>query len=180
MSGSGHGIIWDTVSAHVRKDCGKLRKLLPRTLCVCLGQSMSPWDSLCYDRAEIQPGHVPTTSQKLHLEPACFGLLIWALLRVSFCCTVARRTCKCNIVICACKTSNAFLVQIFMALSKADLLHRKPASAGTCCETFMFRGTRQGTVCYGVLEYDGKWFYSYLGERSSSVCTLKLEVSKGK
>jgi len=159
MSGNGHRIIWDTVLAHVQKDCGKLRKLLPRTLYVCLGQSMSAWDSLCYSRVEIHPGHVPTASQKLYLEPACFVLLIWALVQVSFSCTVARHTCKCNII-CVCKTRNAFLVQIFMELSKADLLHRKPASAGTCCDTFMFRGTRQGTVCCGVLGYDGKWFYS--------------------
>jgi len=116
---------------------------------------------------EIQPGHVSTTIQKLYLKPACFVPLICALVQVSFCRTVARHTCR-----CACKTSNAFLVQIFMELSKSDLLHRKSASAGTCCETFMFRGTRQGTVCYGVWRYDGKWFYSYLGERSSSLCTL--------
>jgi hypothetical protein len=63
-----------------------------------------------------------------------------------------------------------------MELSKADLLHRKPASAGTCCDTFMFGSTIQGIACYGVLGCGGKRLYSYLGERSSSVCTLKLEV----
>ena len=63
-----------------------------------------------------------------------------------------------------------------MELSKADLVYRKPASAGTCCDACRFRGTVEGTLCCGVLGYDGKWFYSYLGERSSSFCTLKLEV----
>jgi hypothetical protein len=63
-----------------------------------------------------------------------------------------------------------------MDLTKADLLLRKPASAGACCDTFMFSGFVKGTVCYGVLGCDGKWFYSYLGERASSVFTLKLEV----
>lgn len=159
MSGNGHGILWDNVLAHVQKDCGKLRKMLLRTVCVCLGQSMSTWDSQCYNRVEIQPGHHPTTSQNVCLEPACFVLLIWAKVHISFCHTVARHMCKCN-VICACKTSNAFLVPVFMELTKADLLHSKPASAGTCCDTFRFRSTVQGTVCYGVLGCDGKWFYS--------------------
>lgn len=163
MSGNGHGIIWDSVSVRVQKDCGKLRKILLRTVCVCLGQSMSTWDRQCYDRVEIWRGHRPTTTQKLYLEPACFVLLIWAKVQISYCSTVARHTCECN-VICACKTSNALLVPSLMEHSKADLLHRKPASAGTCCDTVMFWGSVQGTVCYGVLGCDGKWFYSYLGK----------------
>jgi len=50
-------------------------------------------------------------------------------------------------------------MSVFMELWKADLLHRKPASVGTCCDTFRFRGTVQGTVCYGVMGCDGKWCY---------------------
>jgi hypothetical protein len=76
--------------------------------------------------------------------------------QISFCHTVARHAFVCT-VICTCKTSNAFLVSVFMELSEADLLHRNPASAGTCCDTFRFSGTVQGTVCYGVMGCVGKW-----------------------